>query len=86
MHEVRPGLWHWTAKHPDWSDEEPYEQAVSSYAIDDGERLLLLDPLEPPSEILALTAEREAVVVLTNPWHERSTERLVERLDARRGS
>jgi glyoxylase-like metal-dependent hydrolase (beta-lactamase superfamily II) len=54
--------------------------AVSSYAIDDGDRLLLFDPLAVPSEIEALGAGREPVVVLTSPWHERDTRRLVERL------
>ena len=39
------------ARHPDWERGEDWDhQAVSSYAIDDGERLLL-DPLAPPSEI-----------------------------------
>jgi glyoxylase-like metal-dependent hydrolase (beta-lactamase superfamily II) len=55
---------------------------VSSYAIDDGERLLLFDPMTPPSAIDALAADRETAVVLTCPWHERATESLVERLDA----
>jgi hypothetical protein len=54
---------------------------VSSYATDDGERLLLFDPMTPPSEIDALAAHRETTVVLTCPWHERATESLVERLD-----
>jgi glyoxylase-like metal-dependent hydrolase (beta-lactamase superfamily II) len=53
---------------------------VSSYAIDDGERLLLFDPMPPPSEVDALVADRETAVVLTCPWHERATESLVERL------
>src|ERR671936_1321926 len=63
--------------------ETPNEAAsgvVSSYAIDDGERLLLFDPLAVPSEIEELAAGREAVVVLTCPWHERDTRSLVERL------
>jgi hypothetical protein len=35
-----------------WEPGEDWDhQAVCSYAIDDGERLLLLDPLAPPSEI-----------------------------------
>ncbi len=55
---------------------------VSSYAIDDGDRLLLFDPLAVPREIEKLGAGREPVVVLTSPWHERDTRRLVERLDA----
>jgi hypothetical protein len=35
-----------------------------------------------PSEILELSAEREPVVMLTAPWHERDTERQVERWQA----
>jgi glyoxylase-like metal-dependent hydrolase (beta-lactamase superfamily II) len=53
---------------------------VSSYAIDDGERLLLFDPMPPPKEIDARVADRETAVVLTCPWHERATQSLVERL------
>src|SRR5436309_14907805 len=55
---------------------------VSSYAIDNGERLLLFDPLAVPHEIEELAAGGEPVVVLTSPWHERDARRLVERLDA----
>ena len=55
---------------------------VSSYAIDDGERLLLFDPLAVPREIEELAAGRGPVIVLTSPWHERDTRSLVERLDA----
>jgi hypothetical protein len=61
VRELRPGLWHWTAPHPDWSPSEPWEQAVSSYALDDGERLLLFDPIAPSSEIDALAADRAAL-------------------------
>jgi hypothetical protein len=35
-----------------------------------------------PDELLALAADREPVVVLTAPWHERDTQSLVERLVA----
>ncbi len=51
MRELRPGLWHWQARHPAWRSSEPWDQNVSSYAIDDDERLLLFDPLGVPSEI-----------------------------------
>ena len=80
MHELEPGLWHWKAPHPDWRTSEPWDQNVSSYAIDDGERLLLFDPIAPPSELEELAAERETAIVLTCPWHERDSQRLVERL------
>jgi glyoxylase-like metal-dependent hydrolase (beta-lactamase superfamily II) len=80
VHELRTGLWHWQAPHPDWRPSEPWSQEVSSYAIDDGERLLLFDPITPPSEMVELAAGRETAIVLTCPWHERDTQSLVERL------
>ena len=80
MRELRTGLWHWRTRHPEWRDGEPWDPAVSSYAYDDGERLLLFDPLGVPAEIESLAAEREAAIVLTAPWHERDAEQLVQRL------
>lgn len=82
MRELRAGLWHWQAPHPDWTPSERWPQVVSSYAIDDGVRMLLFDPLSVPDELLDLAADREPVVVLTAPWHERDTQSLVERLGA----
>jgi glyoxylase-like metal-dependent hydrolase (beta-lactamase superfamily II) len=55
---------------------------VSSYAIDDGARLLLFDPLAPPGEIDELAAGRETAIVLTCPWHRRGAPSLAERLGA----
>jgi len=80
VRELQAGLWHWQAPHPDWTPGERWPQEVSSYAIDDGARLLLFDPLSVPDELLELAADREPVVVLTAPWHERDTQSLVERL------
>ena len=82
MHKLRAGLWHWQAPHPDWTSSEYWPREVSSYALDDGVRLLLFDPLAVPDEILARAAEREPVVVLTAPWHERDARSLVARLGA----
>jgi len=82
VQELQTGLWYWTATHPEWTpaNAEGWGPEVSSYAVDDGNRLLLFDPIAPPSEIHALAAERETAVVLTAPWHERETQSLVERL------
>jgi glyoxylase-like metal-dependent hydrolase (beta-lactamase superfamily II) len=80
VRELRPGLWHWEAPHPDWRPTEPWSENVSSYAIDHGERLLLFDPLAVPSEIQERAAGRETAIVLTSPWHERDAQSLVERL------
>jgi hypothetical protein len=82
VRELGPGLWHWEAPHPDWKPSEPWHEFVSSYAIDEDDRLLLFDPIAPPSEIDELTAARETAIVLTAPWHERDTRRLVEQLGA----
>ena len=80
MRELRPGLWHWQARHAEWRESEPWDPNVSSYAISDDEHLQLFDPLGVPSEIEALAAERETAIVLTAPWHERDAESLVARL------
>ena len=80
MRELRPGLWYWEAPHPDWQPTEPWSENVSSYAIDDGERLLLFDPLALPTELADCAADRETAIVLTAPWHERDARGLVERL------
>jgi glyoxylase-like metal-dependent hydrolase (beta-lactamase superfamily II) len=82
VRELQPGLWHWQAPHPEWSEDAPWPQEVSSYAIDDGTRLLLVDPLAVPSEILLRAREREPVVVLTAPWHERDAQGLADELGA----
>jgi hypothetical protein len=42
------GVYHWTAKHPEW------EGPVSAYAIDDRERLALIDPIALPDAVRAL--------------------------------
>jgi glyoxylase-like metal-dependent hydrolase (beta-lactamase superfamily II) len=55
---------------------------VSSYAIDDGDRLLLFDPLALPSEFEEVAAGRETAIVLTCPWHRRDAPSLAERLGA----
>jgi glyoxylase-like metal-dependent hydrolase (beta-lactamase superfamily II) len=75
-------VWHWESPHPDWKPGEEWDRMVSSYAIDDGERLLLFDPLAPPSEIDELAAERETAIVLTCPWHRRDAQGLAKRLAA----
>src|SRR6186997_2373198 len=83
VQELQTGLWHWKAPHPDWPEDnsENWDPEVSSYAIDDGEQLVLIDPLALPGEIEELAAERETAIVLTCPWHERDAQSLSERLD-----
>jgi len=86
VRELQAGVWHWEAPHPEWktSDGGPdgWGPEVSSYAIDDGERLLLFDPLAPPSLVDEFAAGRRPVIVLTCPWHERDARSVVKQLGA----
>ena len=87
MQELKPGLWRWTARHPEWDDRE-----VSSAYVETAEALCLIDPLVPRAEgerffsALDRDVARLALpvaVVLTNPWHRRSSAELADRYGGR---
>src|SRR5689334_12498181 len=81
MREVSPGVWWWQHRHPDWeASNVDWGPEVSSYALDDGERLFLVDPLATPPELLELAAQRVPVILLTNWWHERDASALNRQL------
>jgi len=86
MEELRPGLRTWTAPHPSWTPEEGgpegWEKDVRSYAYDAGDSLVLFDPLVEPARVEELANRRPVVVILTCPWHLRSSAELVEALGA----
>ena len=42
-----PGLWRWTARHPEWHPGE-FGAEVASFAVRTGDELLLVDPQLPP--------------------------------------
>jgi hypothetical protein len=69
---VRPSIWHWESPHPDWDAEQRWPQLVSSYGIEIGGALLLIDPLSVPAEL----GDRATAVLLTAPHHERDARRL----------
>ena len=70
MHELAPGLWHWSARHPHIRSE------VSSYYLAD-ERVLL-DPMLPPGgpQWFREQDREPQHVVLTNRHHDRDAWRL----------
>jgi glyoxylase-like metal-dependent hydrolase (beta-lactamase superfamily II) len=85
VRELQTGLWWWEAVHPEWPPEgatPDWGPEVSSYAIDEGERLLLIDPTTPPSPVDDLVPDRETAIVLTCPWHRRDAISLAQQLDA----
>jgi hypothetical protein len=90
--ELRGGLWHWTAPHPDWTPDdggpEGWEQEVSCYYAQTVDTVLLIDPLIPADDRdeflheLDRDADRNDArvrVVLTAPWHRRSADELAQR-------
>jgi hypothetical protein len=84
VQELRPGLWRWTARQPEFDE-------VSSAYLEAGDVVCLIDPLvpggeeEPFFEALERDVERlglPVAIVLTNPWHRRSSEELALRYGA----
>lgn len=59
--EVAPGLRRWTAWHEEW------EEDVGCLAVETGDGLILIDPLDPPTEL-----PPPEHVLLTIHWHARS--------------
>lgn len=70
MHEISPGLWHWTARHPH------IHKDVSSYFLTD-ERVLL-DPMLPSEGLAWFEATPPEHILLTNRHHERDSFTLSE--------
>ena len=86
VQELRPGLWRWTAQHPEWEERE-----VSSAYIETAGAVVLVDPLVPRDEeerfYRALDRDvgrlaGEVRIALTNPWHRRSSAELAQRYGA----
>jgi glyoxylase-like metal-dependent hydrolase (beta-lactamase superfamily II) len=80
--ETRPGVYFWQAPHPDWAPNDGWDELVTSYALDDGTRLLVVDPLAPPADLDKLAAERNVKVIVTSGWHHRDSESFAERFGA----
>jgi hypothetical protein len=90
MDELRPGLWRWTARHPEAEDDpEPESPAdwpaeVGSIAYSADDVLVLIDPLVADGwdELDRLAENHSRVaVVQTLRWHKRSVKDAVARYD-----
>jgi glyoxylase-like metal-dependent hydrolase (beta-lactamase superfamily II) len=87
MQEVRPGLYRWTATHPDWTPEEGgadgWDPEVASYLYESSDALVLFGPLVGDDETWRAIDERmdgrRVHVLLTLFWHVRSTPALLQR-------
>jgi hypothetical protein len=96
LREIRPGLWRWTAPHPEWRAnariESPadWPREVGCVLSHLPAGTMLIDPLVPPERDAFLQeldrrvreGERPVSVVTTIGFHRRSREELAERYDA----
>ena len=94
--EVRalaPGLWRWTALHPDWTPDEEWPQEVGCVYVETAGSVVLIDPLVPGEpaaretflEHLDADVARNGKpvsILLTVEWHERSAGELAGRYGA----
>lgn len=105
MQNIRPSMWHWTAPNPDWSPWNPvtrtgfgWPQQVGSVCYETPDKLVLIDPLAPPSCTPAhrqfwqaldetVQARRQPVtVLLSTDWHDRSAKDIFNRYSRQFGA
>jgi hypothetical protein len=91
LQEVAPGLWRWTAIHPEAEENPepgspadwPAEVGSVAYAVDD--TLVMIDPLVPEEvwpELDELARGRKVIVLTTLGFHRRSRDEVAQRYDA----
>ena len=91
VRELRPGLWRWTAAHPEWEHAEHWGPQVGSVYAELPDALVMVDPLVTEDdedrfwEALDRDVERVGKpvhVLLTVHWHERSVAAVLDRYKA----
>jgi hypothetical protein len=91
VQELRPGLWRWTASHPEWDHAEQWGPQVASVYADLPDAIVVVDPLVPEDDEARFWAalDRDVAeaghplhVLLTVHWHERSVTAVLDRYHA----
>jgi hypothetical protein len=91
VQELRPGLWRWTAPHPEWEHAENWGPEVASVYAELPQAIVVIDPLVPTAEEERFWAaldrdverlSRPVCVLLTVHWHERSVAAVLDRYHA----
>ena len=94
MDEICPGIYRWTAPHPEWRTRVEWGHEVASFALVTGDALSLVDPLLPPSGASARDDVKRTLddlvdrsarldIMITIPYHTRSAEELYARYRTR---
>jgi len=94
MRELKPRLWYWTARHPEWTPDDNWQPEVGSYAYvsPDLGTLVLFDPLVPGDSDDAFWEALDGdvrhhgppQVLITVPWHRRSSQAILDRYESAR--
>jgi hypothetical protein len=74
IHEILPGVLHWSARHPSAGIE-----SASHYLVEEG---ILIDPIAPPEGLAWFDGREVGEILLTNRHHTRSAFDLQDRLGA----
>jgi glyoxylase-like metal-dependent hydrolase (beta-lactamase superfamily II) len=98
VRELAPGLWRWTALHPDWTPEQAedgqgWEREVGCVYLEAPDAIVLIDPLVPTEMEARETflrnldedlkrKQKRVAILLTLHDHQRSTAELSERYRA----
>jgi hypothetical protein len=96
LEKIEPGLWRWSARHPDWrpnaapGSAADWPQSVGCVLCDAADATVLIDPLVPPGEKRLLGAldehvsrrSRQVAVLTTIGFHRRSRDQLAKRYGA----
>src|SRR5205814_7046020 len=83
VEELAPGIWRWTARHPEWHPGT-FGAEVACFALTAPARTVLIDPLAPEPaggfwERLDGVVAGEVVVLITIPYHVRSAAAMCDR-------
>lgn len=84
--ELAPGLYRWTAPHPDWGPHDEWEQSIGCVLYELEGEVALIDPLLPRDEreqalawLDRAIAGRTVSILTTIRWHSRDRRLLAER-------
>jgi glyoxylase-like metal-dependent hydrolase (beta-lactamase superfamily II) len=88
VERIAPGLWRWTAPHPEWRTDADWPRDVGCVYYEGPDAVVLIDPLVPADEATRFwealdrdveRAGQPVVVLRTVHWHQRSSDEVVAR-------